>query len=149
MNAARLASSASGGLRPLTDHRILFFGAGSAGVGVASQLMSFFTLQGMSQERARRRIYLVDSQGLVYDMRGRLAEHKKCACCVRSLEIKDCATDTNSSYLVFSRDDYQGPPITNLLDIIDYVKPTALLGLSTIGVPLSPPLGFLEIHQHF
>ena len=34
----------------------------------------------------------------------------------------------------FSRKDYEGPPITNILDIIDYVKPTALLGLSTIPV---------------
>ena len=37
----------------------------------------------------------------------------------------------------FSRDDYQGPPMTNLLDIIDYVKPTALLGLSTITVTIA------------
>ena len=76
LNAAKLASAASG--LPLTDHRILFFGAGSAGVGVASQLMSFFTLLGMTKEQARRKIWLVDSQGLVYDTRGRLAEHKKC-----------------------------------------------------------------------
>jgi malate dehydrogenase (oxaloacetate-decarboxylating)(NADP+) len=76
LNAAKLASAASGS--PLSDHRILFFGAGSAGVGVASQLMSFFTLQGMTREQARRQIYLVDSQGLVYNARGKLAEHKKC-----------------------------------------------------------------------
>lgn len=36
----------------------------------------------------------------------------------------------------FSRDDYQGPPMTDLLDVIDYVKPTALLGLSTITVAI-------------
>ncbi|KDR79987.1 hypothetical protein GALMADRAFT_222913 [Galerina marginata CBS 339.88] len=108
LNAAKLSSAASG--LPLTSHRILFFGAGSAGVGVASQLMSFFTLLGMTEDEARRQIYLVDSQGLVYDARGHLAEHKK----------------------YFSREDYKGPPMTSLLDIIDYVKPTALLGLSTI-----------------
>lgn len=76
MNAAKLSSAASG--KPLTSHRILFFGAGSAGVGVAMQLMSFFTLQGLSETEARERIYLVDSQGLVFDTRGPLAEHKKC-----------------------------------------------------------------------
>lgn len=42
------------------------------------QLMSFFTLQDLSEEEARNKIYLVDSQGLVYDSRGKLAEHKKC-----------------------------------------------------------------------
>lgn len=113
-NAAKLSSEASG--RPLTDQRILFFGAGSAGVGVAMQLMSFFTLNGLSKEEARRRIWLVDSQGLVYNDRGRLAAHKK----------------------YFSRDDYHGPPITNLTDIITFVKPTALLGLSTISDAFTP-----------
>lgn len=76
MNAAKISSEASG--RPLSSHRILFFGAGSAGVGVAMQLMSFFTLQGLSVEEARQHIWLVDSQGLVFDGRGKLAEHKKC-----------------------------------------------------------------------
>ncbi|KAK0458959.1 uncharacterized protein EV420DRAFT_1679590 [Desarmillaria tabescens] len=109
LNAAKISSAVSG--RPLSSHRILFFGAGSAGVGVASQLMSFFTIQGLSADEARERVWLVDSQGLVYDARGKLAEHKK----------------------YFSRKDYAGPPMKNLLEIIDYVKPTALLGLSTIS----------------
>ena len=39
-----------------------------------------------------------------------------------------------TSIAVFARADYQGPPLTNLVDIINHVKPTALLGLSTIRV---------------
>ena len=58
INAARLASEASG--LPLTEHRILFFGAGSAGVGVAKQLLSFFTLLGLSEEEAKSRIYVCE-----------------------------------------------------------------------------------------
>lgn len=76
INAAKLSSAASG--KPLTSHRILFFGAGSAGVGVAMQLTAFFTLQGLSEKEARERIWLVDSQGLVFDARGPMAEHKQC-----------------------------------------------------------------------
>ncbi|RDB28053.1 NADP-dependent malic enzyme [Hypsizygus marmoreus] len=114
INAARLSSAASG--QPITSHRILFFGAGSAGVGVATQLMSFFTLNGLSQQEARERIWLIDSQGLVFDGRGPLPEHKK----------------------FFSRKDYEGPPITDILDVIEYVKPTALLGLSTVTGAFSP-----------
>jgi malate dehydrogenase (oxaloacetate-decarboxylating)(NADP+) len=34
----------------------------------------------------------------------------------------------------FARTDYDGPELTKLTDIIDYVKPTALLGLSTLRV---------------
>ncbi|KIY67461.1 hypothetical protein CYLTODRAFT_397023 [Cylindrobasidium torrendii FP15055 ss-10] len=113
-NAAKLSSAASG--RALSDHRILFFGAGSAGVGVAMQLMSFFTIQGLSTEEARERIWLVDSQGLVFNTRGKLPNHKQC----------------------FSRRDYEGPRMTDLVDIINYVKPTALLGLSTISDAFSP-----------
>lgn len=86
MNAAKLSSAASG--RPLTDHRILFLGAGSAGVGVAMQLMSFFKLQGLSEEEARDRIYLSDSQGLIYDARGKLAEHKKCKYSIRAVAFE-------------------------------------------------------------
>ncbi|KAI0034674.1 malic enzyme [Vararia minispora EC-137] len=108
INAAKLSSAASG--MPLADHRILFLGSGSAGVGVGMQLMSFFRLQGLSEAEAKSRIYYVDSQGLIYDARGPMAEHKK----------------------YFSRKDYNGPAVTNLVDIIEYVKPTALLGLSTI-----------------
>lgn len=76
INAAKLSSAAS--KKPLSSHRILFFGAGSAGVGVAMQLTSFFTLQGLSEKEAKSHIWLVDSQGLVFDARGPMAEHKKC-----------------------------------------------------------------------
>jgi malate dehydrogenase (oxaloacetate-decarboxylating)(NADP+) len=110
LNAAKLSSAASG--LPLYEHRILFLGAGSAGVGVATQLMSFFALQGLAEQQARERVWFVDSQGLIYDARGRMAEHKR----------------------QFARKDYAGPPLTNLVDIIEYVKPTALLGLSTTKV---------------
>ena len=76
LNAAKLSSAASG--QPLTSHRVLFLGAGSAGVGVAMQLLSFFKLHGLSQEEAKSHIYMVDSQGLIFDSRGPMAEHKKC-----------------------------------------------------------------------
>lgn len=129
LNAAKIASAAAG--TPLADQRILFLGAGSAGVGVAMQLQSFFTLNGMSEEEARRRVWFVDSQGLIYDSRGPMAEHKKCKsnifACEEPYVKDDCSID-------FSRPDYTGPPMKDLLSIIDYVKPTALLGLSTLSV---------------
>ncbi|KAL4073155.1 hypothetical protein V8B97DRAFT_2033450 [Scleroderma yunnanense] len=108
INAANLSSATSG--KPLADHRILFFGAGSAGIGVAKQLLSFFTMHGLSPEEAKSRIWTVDSKGLITAGRKGLQEHKK----------------------FFARTDYEGPALTNLVDIINYVKPTALLGLSTL-----------------
>ena len=132
LNAAKLSSAASG--RPLASHRILFLGAGSAGVGVATQLLSFFKLQGLTEEEARHQIYLADSQGLIFDSRGPMAEHKKC---------RPSSVSGHSMFLMtgdivdFSRKDYNGLPLTNLTDIIEYVKPTALFGLSTIKVIIS------------
>jgi malate dehydrogenase (oxaloacetate-decarboxylating)(NADP+) len=113
LNAADIASQASG--RALSEHRILFFGAGSAGIGVAKQLLSFFKFQGMNEADATKQIWTVDSKGLITAGRPGLQEHKK----------------------FFARTDYQGPPLTNLVDIINYVKPTALFGLSTLRVSIS------------
>jgi malate dehydrogenase (oxaloacetate-decarboxylating)(NADP+) len=76
INAAKLSSAASG--MPLANHRILFLGSGSAGVGVGMQLLSFFKLQGLSEAEAKNRIYYVDSQGLIYDARGPMQDHKRC-----------------------------------------------------------------------
>lgn len=56
INAARIASVASG--LPLSEHRILFFGAGSAGIGVAKQLLSFFKAQGVDVEKAKQQIWV-------------------------------------------------------------------------------------------
>ena len=128
LNAAKLSSAASG--QPLTSHRVLFLGAGSAGVGVAMQLLSFFKLQGLSQEEAKSHIYMVDSQGLIFDSRGSMAEHKKC----KGSSAFWTTFLTTLCDVDFSRSDYNGPPLTKLTDIIEYVKPTALLGLSTIKV---------------
>jgi malate dehydrogenase (oxaloacetate-decarboxylating)(NADP+) len=88
----------------------VFLGAGSAAVGVAKQLISFFVRAGVSEEEARRRFWLVDTKGLVTDDRGdRLAEHKK----------------------FFSRDDNAGRQLKTLQEVVDFVEPTALIGLST------------------
>ncbi|KAF5369455.1 hypothetical protein D9758_002564 [Tetrapyrgos nigripes] len=95
---------------PLSEHKILFLGAGSSGIGVAKMLMSFFTSMGISEEEAKKKIYTVDSKGLVTLDREGLQEHKK----------------------YFARTDYHGPPLKKLAEIVEYVKPTALLGLSTL-----------------
>ena len=58
---------------------MLFLGAGSAGVGVAKQVMSFFTLQGLSEEEAKSRIWFIDSQGMITADRPKLQAHKICA----------------------------------------------------------------------
>ena len=110
INAARISASAAN--RKETDQRILMVGAGSAAIGVAKQLMSFFLHHGITEEDAKKLIWTTDSKGLITLDRGdTLAQHK----------------------LYFARDDNDGQQFKSLEDIVDYVKPTAIVGLSTVA----------------
>ena len=109
INAARTYAEASN--THAADQRILMVGSGSAAIGVAKQLMQFFIVEGMPEEEARSRIWTTDTKGLVTMDRGdKLAEHK----------------------LFFARKDNNGKQVRELEDIVDYVKPTAIFGLSTV-----------------
>lgn len=46
---------------PVKDQRAVFLGAGSAGVGVAKQIVEFFIKEGLTEDEARRKFWLVDS----------------------------------------------------------------------------------------
>ncbi|KFH67794.1 hypothetical protein MVEG_06526 [Podila verticillata NRRL 6337] len=105
MNAINLAGI------PAKEHKILFFGAGSAAVGVAKQLAAYFVNDhGMTEDEAREMVWLVDSKGLVTLDRGdKLAEHK----------------------LYFARKDNNGARFPDIASVIEHVRPTALFGLSS------------------
>ncbi|PUU78417.1 hypothetical protein B9Z19DRAFT_1065043 [Tuber borchii] len=97
---------------PFKDQKLVFFGAGSAAVGVAKQICELFIKSGIPESDARKMFWLVDSKGMVANDRGdTLQEHK----------------------IYFSRDDNNGQQFKSLEEVVDYVKPTALMGLSTIG----------------
>ncbi|PHH64980.1 hypothetical protein CDD81_3617 [Ophiocordyceps australis] len=99
---------------PIEEQRLVFMGAGSAGVGVAKQLVEYYTRRGLSEADARSKFWLVDTKGLVTRDRGdKLAEHKK----------------------YFARVDNNGHQFRTLEEVIAYVKPSALVGLTaTFGV---------------
>ena len=50
---------------PIEEQRLVFMGAGSAGVGVAKQLVEYYTRKGLSEAEAREKFWLVDTKGLV------------------------------------------------------------------------------------
>ncbi|KAL4430559.1 hypothetical protein ABPG77_005799 [Micractinium sp. CCAP 211/92] len=97
---------------PLSDARVIFYGSGSSAVGVAEQIAAYMEQKAcISREEARRRIFMVDSKGLITTSRGdKLPEHKQ----------------------RFARDDGT-PDMRDLKDIIAHVKPHALIGLSAAG----------------
>ena len=56
---------------PLADHRIVIFGMGTAGAGIADQLTAAMVADGVPEAEARRRFWAVDRQGLLTrDMTG-------------------------------------------------------------------------------
>jgi malate dehydrogenase (oxaloacetate-decarboxylating) len=62
--AAVLAAAAVTGI-PLTGHRIVIFGMGTAGAGIADQLTAAMVAGGMPEAQARQRLWAVDRQGLL------------------------------------------------------------------------------------
>lgn len=52
---------------PLRDHRVAFLGAGSAGAGIAEQIIAAMVKQGLPDDQARRQVFMVDRYGLLHD----------------------------------------------------------------------------------
>lgn len=61
----------------LTDQTFLCLGAGEAAVGICDIIVAAMVAEGLAEEAARRRCWLVDSGGLVTADRASLAEHKR------------------------------------------------------------------------
>ncbi|KAI8318239.1 hypothetical protein GQ54DRAFT_336388 [Martensiomyces pterosporus] len=97
---------------PPNWQRILFVGAGSAGVGVAKQLVDYFVIEHkIPEEQAKAMFWFFDSRGLITANRGdKLADHK----------------------VYFARHDNSEAQCRTLEETLEYVKPTALIGLSTV-----------------
>ncbi|MES0828458.1 NAD-dependent malic enzyme [Ruegeria sp. SCP11] len=106
-----LAASDVTGIQ-LKDATIAFLGAGSAGVGIAEQLVQLMVRQGLSETDARERIYMVDRNGLLTDAMTDLLPFQKQI--VQPLAKVASWSDDKIS----------------LLDVINQAKPNILVGVS-------------------
>eukprot|EP00921_Rhytidocystis_pertsovi_P020451 GHVQ01032600.1.p1 GENE.GHVQ01032600.1~~GHVQ01032600.1.p1 ORF type:complete len:630 (+),score=68.71 GHVQ01032600.1:161-2050(+) len=95
------------------DLRVLFLGAGSAGIGVADQIgRALQHRHGMTPEECKRIFYMIDSKGLITKQRGdfdSLASFKK-----------PYVRETDSA-------------VTDVLATVKQIKPHAIIGLSGQG----------------
>ena len=88
-----------------SEQRILYLGAGEAGIGIADLMTSALVAEGVPEKEARRRNWLFDSKGLVLRSRTDLAEHK----------------------LPYAHDH---EPVPDFLAAVRAIRPTALIGVS-------------------
>ena len=96
----------------LTDQKYMCFGAGTAGAGIADRIYQEMLQQGLSEDEARSRFYLVDKQGLLFDDMDDLTPEQK--------------------PFARKRDEFSNAnELTNLEAAVKAVKPTILVGTST------------------
>jgi malate dehydrogenase (oxaloacetate-decarboxylating)(NADP+) len=92
----------------LKDEKYLFLGAGSAGIGLADLLCSALVAQGLSLKEAQSRVYMFDIHGLLETTRRDLFDFQK-------------------PYA------HEHAPTRDFVRAIESLKPTTLIGVSTIG----------------
>ena len=96
----------------LVDQVYLCYGGGTAGAGIASRVLREMVSQGLSEEEAYERFFMVDKQGLLFDDMDDLTPEQKPF-------AKNRANFPNADKL------------TDLLEVVKSVKPTILVGTST------------------
>lgn len=99
----------------LSDQRILFYGAGEAGVGIGELIAMALEKRGMSHHDAMNRCYFMDSKGLV---------------CKQRLDAPQTPKHALQPHKVAFAHDVPYQP--DLAAAIDALKPTVLIGVSTI-----------------
>lgn len=119
--ATALASVLSGlqaTQQKLKDQRIIFFGAGTAGAGIADQIVREMMIEaGLSEAEARERFWLIDRQGLLIedmpDLMPFQQPYAKSRESIKNWNITD-------------------PKNISLFDVVKNLKPTILIGTSTV-----------------
>ena len=118
VNLAAVWAGARASQTPLTQHRIVIFGSGTAGIGIADQLHAAMTSQGLDTAAARARFWCLDRHGLLTDDMNGLRDFQV-PYARASAEIADWAGHGTASGI-------------GLAEVVGRVHPTILVGTSTV-----------------
>lgn len=108
-----IAASHTAGVN-LQDQRIVFLGGGSAGCGIAEKIIAYMVSTGLSEEQARRRVFMVDRFGLLTDDMPNLLDFQQKLVTPRDAIAHWDADQNNIS----------------LLDVVRNAHPTVMIGVS-------------------
>jgi malate dehydrogenase (oxaloacetate-decarboxylating) len=112
---------------PLRNQRIVIFGAGTAGIGIADLIRDVLVSEGLSSETASRRFWCVDASGLITDDMGGLPEYHK-AYARPAAEVKGWRRDDGPRGNTAARGGNDGA--IGLAEVVHQVRPTMLIGTS-------------------
>jgi malate dehydrogenase (oxaloacetate-decarboxylating) len=119
VNLAAVLSGVRTSGMPLREHRMVIFGSGTAGIGVADQLRDALVADGLTPGEATRRFWCVDRYGLLTDDMADLRDYQ--APYARPAgEVADWARDPSVGGI-------------SLAEVVRQVKPTILIGTSGQG----------------
>ncbi|MFI6658750.1 NAD-dependent malic enzyme [Streptomyces sp. NPDC050523] len=119
VNLAAVLSGVRAGGMPLPEHRVVVFGAGTAGMGIADQLRDAMAAEGLSREEATARIWAVDRHGLITGDQEGLRDFQ--------LPYARAAEEVAG----WQRDEKAGG--ISLDEVVRRVRPTVLIGTSGRG----------------
>ena len=97
------------------EQRLVVYGAGTAGTGMADQISAAMEREGLSREEAKQRVWLIDINGLVTDDMDGLPDYQQ-EYARPATEVADWAKTDGK---------------IGLLEVVKQVKPTILIGTST------------------
>ncbi|WP_283750035.1 oxaloacetate-decarboxylating malate dehydrogenase [Bacillus cereus] len=113
--AAVLSAVKASGV-PLSEHRVVVFGAGTAGIGIADQVRDAMVRVGLSDEESHNRFWCIDRNGLVTDNMEDLLD----------FQIPYARKEAEVS-------DWKQNDVIGLAEVVKHVKPTILIGTSTVA----------------
>lgn len=113
--AAVLSAVKASGV-PLSEHRVVVFGAGTAGIGIADQVRDAMVRVGLSDEESHNRFWCIDRNGLVTDNMEDLLD----------FQIPYARKEAEVS-------DWEQNDAIGLAEVVKHVKPTILIGTSTVA----------------
>jgi malate dehydrogenase (oxaloacetate-decarboxylating) len=103
---------------PLKEQRVVIFGAGSAGVGVSDAIRAAMVQEGLTDEEARGRFWLVNRGGLLHSARTDLKPEQR----IYAHPWEDVAPWAEAD-----------PRRVSLAEVVRGARPTILMGLSTVA----------------